>query len=122
MSLSVRTLSKSFRYAWRGLVYTYRNEQNFRIQMFVASIVILLMFTFRVKEWEAVALIFVIASVLTLEILNTVVERLVDLLKPRLHHYVEIIKDMMAALVFLVSLGSFLVGFIIFLPYILSLW
>jgi len=79
------------------------------------------MVLFRVKQWEAIALIFVICAVLFTEILNTVLERMVDILQPRLHHYSEIIKDMMAAAVFLTSSGALLVGIIIFYPYLARL-
>lgn len=121
MWIKLRTLTKSFRYARKGLAYTFRHEQNFRIQLLAAAGVIALMLVFGVKQWEAIALIFVICAVLFTELLNTVLERLVDILRPRLHHYSEIIKDMMAAAVFVTSFGALLVGIIIFYPYIARL-
>jgi len=78
------------------------------------------MFYFRVKPWETVALVLVIVSVLVLELLNTIFEHLSDILKPRLHHYINIIKDLMAAAVLLASLGAIVVGLIIFWPYLKS--
>lgn len=77
------------------------------------------MIVLRVTPLEAVALIFVIIAVLILELLNTVLEIFVDLVKPRMHHYSQIIKDMMAAAVLLASLGALFVGIIIFAPYLL---
>ncbi len=121
MWIKLRTLTNSFRYAWKGLSYTAKHEQNFRLQLLATVVVILLMLFFQVKQWEAIALIFVICAVLFTEILNTVIERFVDILKPRLHHYSEIIKDMMAAAVFLTSFGALLVGLIIFYPYLVRL-
>ena len=98
-------------------MFTFKQEQNFRIQVVIAGVVILLMIALHVSAMEAIALIFVIVAVLVLEILNTVVERFVDLLKPRLHPHSEIIKDMMAAAVLLTSFGAMLVGILIFYPY-----
>lgn len=121
MWISIRTLKKSFTYAWKGLTYTFHNEQNFRIQLFIAAIVIALMIILPIRQWEAVALIFVIMAVLILELVNTIFERFIDILKPRLHHYSEIIKDMMAAAVFLSAVGAISVGMIILYPYIVSL-
>jgi undecaprenol kinase len=121
MHISFRTLKRSMQYAWKGLRYTFKNEQNFRLQVWIAVVVIILMIALPVSQLEAVALIFVISAVLILEILNTVVERFIDLLKPRLHHYSEIIKDMMAAAVLLTSLVSAAVGILIFYPYIAEL-
>ncbi len=122
MWIRLRTLVKSFKYASKGLRYALKHEQNFRLQLIAAIIVIILMIFFGVKEWEAVALIFVIIAVLFTELLNTVLERFVDILKPRLHHYSEIIKDMMAAAVFLTSFGAAVIGIIIFYPYISRLF
>lgn len=102
----------------RGFEYTFRHEQNFRVQVFVAIAVILLMIMLPVKLWEAIILIMIIVSVLILEILNTIFEKITDLLKPRLSHYVQIIKDMMAMAVLLASVGAIVIGLIIFLPHI----
>ena len=83
---------------------------------------ILLMGWFHVSRAEAIVLILVITAVLTLEILNTTFEAMIDVLKPRMHHYVEIIKDTMAAAVLLTSLSAAVIGIVIFWPYVRSLF
>ena len=55
-----------------------------------------------------------------MEILNTVLEYLIDLLKPRLHHYVHVIKDVMAGAVLLTALIALAVGVVIFYPYLVK--
>jgi diacylglycerol kinase len=120
MRINLRSLKKSFQYAAKGLKYAAVHEQNFRIQLAMAVVVIVLMGLVGVKQWEAVALIFVIVAVLIVELVNTVLEQFLDLLKPRMHPYSEIIKDMMAAAVLLSSLGSLAVGIIIFYPYLID--
>ncbi|MEK7508478.1 MAG: diacylglycerol kinase, partial [Patescibacteria group bacterium] len=97
-----------------------KEEQNFRIQLMAALAIIVLMFVLPVKNWEKVALLLVTAFVLVLELINSIMERLVDMLKPRLHVYVESIKDIMAAAVLLASLTALAVGFIIFIPYFIN--
>lgn len=119
MWIKIRTLKNSFRYAWKGMKSVFNHEQNFRIQVLISVAVIVAMFTLDVRPLEAVAIILMMLVVLILEILNTVVERFIDVLQPRLHHYSEIIKDMMAAAVLLAALGSCIIGVIIFYPYIL---
>jgi diacylglycerol kinase len=57
-----------------------------------------------------------------MELLNTALEYFTDLLKPRLHHYVSLIKDIMAAAVLLTALGSAVIGLIIFLPHFIKLF
>ena len=111
-------LLKSFRYALKGLITAWKREQNFRIQGVISVAVILFMILVRVRIWEAVALLLAIGSVLILELINTIFEALVDILKPRMHHYVAIIKDLMAAAVFLASLGAAIIGLLILGPYI----
>lgn len=116
----MRTVVKSFRYALKGFLYAFRNEQNFRIQTIAAVGVLLAALFFRVKPWEAVALTGMVVAVLVLEIANTVIERFIDLLKPRMEHYSGVIKDLMATAVLLTAFGSSVVGLIIFVPYIVS--
>ena len=48
--------------------------------------------------------------------MNTAVEKFMDVVKPRLHAQVEVVKDIMAAAVFLASLGSIIIGSFIFIP------
>lgn len=119
MWVKISSLRKSFTYAWKGLTYTFQHEQNFRIQLVIGLVVILLMLVLPIKAWEAVALLMVIVAVLITEIANTVLERFLDLLEPRMHHYTKIIKDMMAAIVLIVSLGALAAGVIIFYPHVI---
>ncbi len=115
---SVKNFGKSFQYALRGFVYVFQHERNFRTQVLAATLVILLMLIYPLRTWERVTLSLVITLVLVLELINTIFEKIVDILKPRIHHYVEIIKDMMAAAVLIASIGAVVVGLMIFLPYI----
>ena len=110
----------SLRYAIRGFAYVFKTERNFRIHVAVAIPVIILMILFRLRTWEYVFLAFTIVSVLILEIINTVFERVTDVLKPRVHPYAEIMKDMMAAAVLIASVGAIIVGILILGPYIVD--
>jgi diacylglycerol kinase len=56
-----------------------------------------------------------------MELANSAVERVADILKPRIHDYVKEIKDIMAAAVFLASMSAVVIGLIIFLPYLFRL-
>lgn len=116
-----KRLFKSFTYALRGLSYVWRNEQNFRIQSVIALFVFIAMPIFQVTIGEAIILSMLIIFVLVLELANTVAEKIVDILKPRMHAYVEVIKDMMAAAVFIASIGSTVVAFLIFVPHVIDL-
>lgn len=118
---SLKQLIQSLKYASKGFRFVFAHEQNFRIQILVALLVLLAMLYFRITGIHAVMLIFSIVSVLVLEVVNSVFEHLIDLLKPRLHYVVGEIKNMMAAAVLLASVSASLVGAIIFWPYLLGI-
>lgn len=118
--LNIPRLARSFRYALRGFWYVFRQEQNVRLHLLASLAVIILMIYFQVSLWQAVILILVIVLVLILELINTIFERMTDMLRPRLHYYVEVIKDVMAAAVLVASIGAIIVGILIFAPYILK--
>ena len=114
----IKRFFRSVRYALRGIAIVWREEQNFRIEVLFSFVVIILSIFFKITRYEATIILFMIGLVLLLEVMNAVVERLVDLNKPRLHHYAQAIKELMAGVVLLSALLSAIVGIIIFLPYI----
>lgn len=115
--LNFKRFLRSFRFAAKGLAIVFREEQSFRVQIFALLAVLALGLFFRIKTWEWISLILVAASVLVLELINSTLERIVDYLKPRLHHYVETVKDIMAGAVLVASMAAAAVGVIIFYPY-----
>jgi len=115
-------LKQSFSDAFNGLKYAFQNEQNFRVQTVVATIVLILMVVFPLKQWETILIVMMILVVLVTELLNTALERFTDLLKPRLHHYVKVVKDVMAGAVLLTSLGAVIIGVFVFLPYFIEIF
>lgn len=117
--IKIKRLYKSFRYAFKGLAKTFREEQNLQIQMFVGLVMIFLAAYFQIDRLEWALLIFIIGLVLLMEIANSAVERITDVLKPRLDTYVKEIKDIAAAAVMLSTFIAIIVGIIIFWPYII---
>ena len=119
--LRIKRLFKSFTYAFKGLKRTFIEEQNFQIQTIVGIFVIILGLYFRISRIEWCFIIFTIGTVMLMELANSAVERVADILKPRIHDYVKEIKDIMAAAVFLASMSAVIIGLIIFLPYLFRL-
>jgi len=118
---SFKRLFLSFKTASEGLIFVFRTEQNFRLQILFGFLAILFSYLFDLRTSERIIVILLIMIVLTMEILNTALEQFTDLLKPRLHHYVKTIKDIMAAAVFLTSIGALVVGIIIFWPHFITI-
>lgn len=95
----------------------WREEQNFRVQSVAALISFALAAYFRITRTELFFLVLVSMLVLVLELLNTIFERFTDFFSPRLQAIAGTIKDIMAAAVLMASLGAFVIGILIFWPY-----
>lgn len=119
--LDKKRLTGSFGHAWQGLVRAAKEGQNFRIMLITGAVVIVFMFAAGVTGLEKAVLLLAIALVLVLELMNSIFERVVDLLKPRMHLQVKEIKDIMAGGVLVASCGAALVGIIILWPYVWGL-
>lgn len=118
----LRRFKRSLKHALDGIIYAVSHEKNFRIEIMIAIFVIILMFIFKLKSWEVIVLILMIMWVLILELVNTVLERVADILKPRIHPYAHLIKDLMAAVVLISSVVAVIIGIIIFYPYFQNLF
>jgi diacylglycerol kinase len=119
---SIKRFLKSLKCASRGLISVYKTEQNFRFQIIIAIVVIIAMLGFRVTRKEAVLLILMIAFVLVMELINSVFEKIADMMKPRIHIYAKLIKDIMSGAVLITALVSLVIGVIIFIPYFVDLF
>lgn len=111
----------SFRHAFQGLYIVFWKEQSFRIQIIIALFVIFLMFYFPLLFLERAVLFLTIFFVLSLEIINSIFEKAVNVFEPAINTRVKKIKDMMAGSVLLASIGAIIVGFLVLWPYFKSL-
>ncbi len=119
--LSFLKLFRSFRHAGRGIIGTLKTEQNFRIHCVLGVCVVIIALFFRVSALEFSIIILSIAILLALEILNTLFEKVIDILKPRVHHYVAEIKDIAAGGVFIAACACAATVILVFTPYIIKM-
>ncbi len=103
-------------FALNGLKEAFIRERNFRIHLFIATIVIIIGFYFRLEWIEWIFIIIMIQTVLITELINSLMERIIDYIKPELHPKAKIIKDISAAAVLVAAITSIIVGLIIFIP------
>ncbi|MEI6596602.1 MAG: diacylglycerol kinase family protein [bacterium] len=120
--IKLSRLFKSYGYAIKGLFKTFQEEQNLKIQILASLIVLILGIYFSISRLEWAILTLVVCLVLTAEITNSAVERITDVLKPRINTYVKEIKDIMAAAVLLSSMAAVIIGVIIFFPYVYKIF
>jgi diacylglycerol kinase len=113
-------LINSFKYALQGIKYCLLFEKNFRIQLALAGIVFLLAVIFRISSAEWLAILFCSALVLALEMVNTTIEKLSNVVTGSIHPVIKEVKDIAAGAVCIASVVSFITGCIIFIPKIQS--
>lgn len=110
----------SVKIAFLGIKSALKKERNFRIQFFIALIVIILMVVFGLSPIEKSIIFLTIFVVLSLELINSQIEKTLDLIEPGVKPKVKTIKDLSAGAVLFSVIGSIIVGFLIFLPYIVK--
>ncbi len=118
--MEIKTI-QSLKCAFRGLVYAFR-EQTVKILCFIAFLAIVLMIFLGISFIEKTVIFLTITLVLGLELINSQVERTLDIVEPKFSQKVREIKDISAGAVLIASIGAALIGILIFLPYILALW
>lgn len=112
----MRNFLKGFAYAFNGLVYAFSTQINFKVHVLsaFAAIMMSIYFDLTLGEWMWISA--AILLVLVVELINTAVEVLVDLVSPEYHPKAGIIKDVSAAAVLLTAIFAIVTGAFIFVP------
>ena len=111
-------IHKSFWNALTGVIWMLKTERNFQVEVLALLINIFLIVLLKVTELEAALILIVSFSVLSLEILNTAVEKICDIIQPEFDERIKIIKDIAAGSVFIMALTSVFVGILIYAKYL----
>jgi diacylglycerol kinase len=104
----------SFIFALNGLKTAWKEELNFRIEIFVGIVVVFCILFFKFSFIETTFSVIAIIMVLISEILNTAMEDLCNKVQPEHDPIIGKIKDTMAAFVLVSSLGAGIVGILVF--------
>lgn len=112
-------LAESIGYALEGLKFAFMEGRNFKIQLGFAILISILGFVLKISTNEWLTLILIITLVLILELVNTAIESVVDMVSLKFHPLAKIAKDVTAGAVLVASIGSIIIGFLIFLPKLL---
>ncbi len=111
----------SFGYAFSGIKQCFKSEINFKVHCVAAIVAVALGLALDINSTEWILVILCIAFVLCFEMVNTVIEKLCNVVQPEKHPAIKIIKDISAAAVLISALSSITIGAIIFLPKIFIL-
>lgn len=104
----------SFRDAFEGLKYALSTQRNMRFHFFAAGAVLCLALYCRLRGMEIIVLMLSITLVIVTELINTALEKAVDLSMPDRHPLAKIAKDAAAASVFVTAVFAAAVGIIVF--------
>lgn len=117
-----KKLAKSFGHAVDGVVFLLANEQNARIHTIITILVGIGAYVFSVTRIEAAVLFMAVILVFAIEIINTAIENVFDVLHPGDHEVIRSVKDAMAGAVLISAVIAFVVAVLIFLPHVRALF
>ncbi len=118
--ISYKDLGWSFKYAFEGILHALKFNQNLRIHIASAILVIVASIFFHVNPFEMGILGVMILLVISSEMVNTALEEMTNLIVTEHRKEAKIAKDVAAGMVLLTAIGSIIVGCLIFIPYILK--
>lgn len=120
MEYKDKTFLKGVKYCLEGITYTFKNERNFRIEIFLGILAVIASIVLKISLIEWVIVVSLINFVLVLELLNTAFESVVDLYTKEYNETAKAVKDVAAAAVFVMSMFSAVIGMLIFVPKVLE--
>jgi diacylglycerol kinase len=114
--MKVLKMLKSFKFAFKGLFFLLKNENNMQFHFLATILVLISAWHFQVSKEEWLFIITMIGLVWSAEALNTAIEKLCDMVMPL--HNIEIgkIKDLAAAAVLIFAIIALIGALIIFIP------
>lgn len=112
--MKARKLIETFNCAIDGIIYTLKSERNMKIHYLIGLIILFLSLFFDLTRLEMIALFFSISLVVISEMINTAIEKSIDLFTKEYHELARIAKDVAAGAVLIASLNSIVVGYLLF--------
>lgn len=109
---------KSVGNAIRGVIWMLKSERNFQLEVLALAINLFLIVLLKLDTFDAALILMVCFAVLSLEILNTCVEKICDIIQPEFDERIKVIKDIAAAAVLLMAFASVLVGVLVYWKYL----
>jgi diacylglycerol kinase len=119
---SKRTWRRKFGDAFRGLALSFRQQSSYRVHFFFAVMVPCCAWFFKLNKMEWCLLILLIAVVIAAEMFNTAIETLSRAVSEKYDERIGRSLDIASGAVLIVSIGSVIIGFLIFGEAFLRLW
>ena len=107
---------KSVSYALKGALKLITTEHSIMVQFSLGILVTIAGFYFGISKTEWLFQTLAIGLVMSIEGLNTAVEKIADFIHPNYHERIGFIKDIAAGAVFFAALTAIVIGLIIYIP------
>ena len=107
---------KSLGYAFKGMFLLLKTESSIQIQFSLAILLTIAGFYFEITSLEWIIQIFAITLVMSVEALNTGLEKICDFVHEDFEVRIGFIKDIAAGAVAISSLGALLITLILYIP------
>ena len=108
-----RKVLRSFRFAGQGIIDLFRYENNAKVHLLIAIVVLVAGFWLGISRIEWAVLITQIGLVWAAEAINTALEKLCDFVSPGIHPQIKAIKDMASGAVLILAIAAVVVGLLI---------
>lgn len=118
MDLKKKTIN-SFKYAFEGIISSFKTERNMKIHIIIMILVIIAGILLKINKYEWIICIICFSIVISGELFNTAIETVVDMVMPYKNEKAKLAKDISAGAVLVMAIGSAIIGLIIFVPKIL---
>jgi diacylglycerol kinase (ATP) len=105
---------QSLNWAFEGVIHVLRSERNMRIHFTVATVVLILAFSYGVTKVELMALLVAISFVLIAEMVNTAIEATIDLATTSFDPLAKVAKDIAAGAVLIATVNAVVIGYLVF--------
>ena len=107
---------KSVGFAFKGAIKLITTEHSVMVQSCIAILLVISGFFFHISKTDWMFQIFATGLVLSVEGLNTAVEKVADFIHPDYHERIGFIKDIAAGAVFFAAITAISIGLMIYLP------
>lgn len=111
---------ESFNHSIEGIIKTIQTEPHMKFHLVLAFIIIILSIIFDITKTELLILILTVSMVFITEIINTSIERTVDLVTSEYEPLAKFAKDAAAGSVMIAAVASIFIGYVIFFDRILK--
>ncbi|RXZ77159.1 diacylglycerol kinase family protein [Paenibacillaceae bacterium] len=116
----MRRFVRNLHFALQGLGFAIRSQRHMQVHLVAAVLVIILAAALRISKVDWLFLIGTCTLVISLELVNTAVEKTVDLAMPQQHPLAKAAKDTAAAAVLVAAVSAVVIGVIILGPPLLE--